>query len=110
MKTPIRLFVLGLCASSFLCLQTAQADDKTPPPGGPPGGMHRPHLPPGFDQLNLTDAQKASIEQIMKSTEAERRQKIDQVLTPEQKAKLEQLKAQHQGHEGGAPPPPPPGQ
>jgi len=106
MKTSLRLLIFGLCASSVLCLQTVRADDN-PPPGPPPGNMHRPHLPPGFDQLNLTDAQKAAIEQIFKDTEQERRQRIDQVLTDAQKAQLEQLKAQHHAHDGDAPPPPP---
>ena len=113
MKTPLRLLLLGLCASSLLCLQTARADDtSTPPPGSPPGSgwMHKPHLPPGFDQLNLSDAQKAAILQIIQDTEAERRQKIDQLLTADQKAKLEQLKAEHHAHEGGAGNPPPPPQ
>ena len=109
MKTPLRLLLLGLCAGSFLCLQTVRADDN-PPPGGPPGKMHAPHLPPGFDQLNLTDAQKAAIMQILKDTEAERRQKIDQVLTAEQNAQLDKMKEEHHGHggdEGNMPPPPP---
>jgi Spy/CpxP family protein refolding chaperone len=69
--------------------------------------MHRPHLPPGFDQLNLTDTQKAAILQILKDTEAERRQKIDQLLSAEQKAQLEQLRAAHHAHEGNGGNPPP---
>ena len=71
--------------------------------------MHGPHLPPGFDQLNLTDAQKSAILQIIKDTEAERRQKIDEVLTSDQKAQLQQMMEEHRAHEGNAngnPPPP----
>jgi Spy/CpxP family protein refolding chaperone len=108
MKTPTRLLLLGLCASSFLCLQTARADDNAPPGGAPPGS-HEMRLPPGFGKLNLTDAQKSAILQIIKDTEAERREKIDQVLTPDQKAQLEQMKAEHHAHEDGSngnPPPP----
>jgi len=60
-------------------------------------------LPPGFDKLNLTDAQKEQIKQIQEET----RQKIDAVLTADQKAQLEKFKAERHGHEGGAPPPPP---
>ena len=106
MKTPIRLGLLGLCATSLLCLQTARADDNAPPP--PPPGQHQPHLPPGFAKLNLTDDQKAAIEQIIKDTEEERRQKIDQVLTADQKAQLEKMKAEHHARGGDENPPPPP--
>lgn len=49
-----------------------------------------------FRRLNLTDAQKAQIKQIHEST----RTKIEAVLTPEQKTKLEaakaEMKARHQ--------------
>jgi Spy/CpxP family protein refolding chaperone len=44
-------------------------------------------------QLDLTDAQKAQIKQIVQSTtdKKERRQQIRAILTPEQKMKLRQL-------------------
>jgi len=116
MKTPvryIRLTLLGLCATSFICLQAARADDgstNAPPHGPPPGGPHDRHFPPAFDQLDLTDAQKAQIQQIIKQTDEERRQQIMAVLTPEQQAKLQQIIAAHKAHDGGGdnPPPPPP--
>lgn len=45
-----------------------------------------------FDQLNLTDAQKAQIEKIHQST----RQQMDAVFTPEQKEQMRVAKEQRQ--------------
>jgi Spy/CpxP family protein refolding chaperone len=74
--------------------------------------MHHDMLPPGFDKLNLTDDQKAKIKEIFKQTRDEMKQKIDAVLTDDQKAQLEKMKADHKGgpggHGGGGTPPTPP--
>jgi len=70
--------------------------------------MRDHHFPPWIDQLDLTDAQN---KEIIKQTDEERRQKIEAVLTPEQKAKLDQIMAAHKPHDGGngdTPPPTPP--
>jgi len=61
-------------------------------------------LPPWLDQLGLTDAQKEQIKQIFKQTEEERRQQVDAVLTADQKAKLQQIMAEHKGRGDGPPP------
>jgi protein CpxP len=45
-----------------------------------------------WDQLNLTDAQKAQIKQIHEAT----KQKIDAILTPDQKAQMQTARQQHQ--------------
>ncbi|AFZ24069.1 P pilus assembly/Cpx signaling pathway, periplasmic inhibitor/zinc-resistance associated protein [Cylindrospermum stagnale PCC 7417] len=49
-----------------------------------------------WQKLNLTDAQKSQLKQIRESTRAQ----IDQVLTAEQKAQLEKLKAERQAQRG----------
>jgi len=110
----------------------------TPPPGGNPGARHAGFgLPRILAQLNLTDAQKADTDKILKASEdaaaavrndssltpeAKRAKmqeirkdtiaKIKAVLTPEQAAKFDELLKQMPGRPGGGNPPPgtpPPG-
>jgi hypothetical protein len=95
-RTTALVAVLGTLALA------ANAQDNTPPAGGPPGadsqhpGMReggRPPGPQGFhllppraaERLNLTDDQKQQITAL----EAETKAKLEKILTPEQ---LEQLK------------------
>jgi len=61
----VALLVLG-CATAAAVAQTAP---PPPPPAdyGPPGPGRHPPMMAGFDQIGLTDAQKASIHQIMDS-------------------------------------------
>lgn len=75
--------------------QPAVGDSSTP------GGRMRFIL----GQLNLTDAQKMQIAQIRQNTtdHQQRRAAIMNVLTPEQRAKFQQLRTA-----AGAPPPPAP--
>jgi Spy/CpxP family protein refolding chaperone len=58
-----------------------------------------------FDQLGLTDAQKQQIAQIRQTVtdRQQRREAIRNVLTPEQQAKWEQLRAQFRTNSGGGP-------
>ncbi len=96
-----------------MALPALRADDNTntPPQGGRGGGGGFHGGPRGpmmmYDKLNLTDDQKAQIAKIIKDTEEERRQKIDAVLTDEQKAKLqamrEEMKSRMQGDGQGKP-------
>ncbi|MBD2388490.1 Spy/CpxP family protein refolding chaperone [Cylindrospermum sp. FACHB-282] len=81
-------FALGLTAIPFAVeaqtassspLLVAQATEKGP-----------------WQKLNLTDAQKSKLQAIRQSTRAQ----IDQILTPEQKAQMEKLKAEYQGQRG----------
>lgn len=74
---------------------------------------HRKEMKEKFDQeLGLTADQKAKIEAIKAKHAATRdaqKAEIDAVLTPEQKAKLEQMKKdrpQHKGPRGEHPQPP----
>jgi Spy/CpxP family protein refolding chaperone len=100
-KTIIFLAAAVLIAGvSLLYAQTG-----TPPAGGanggrPMGGQWRGGgLGMFADQLNLTDAQKAEIKTItdkqmaqMTEIQTATTEQINKVLTPEQKAKLEQLR------------------
>lgn len=72
---------------------------QTAPTTGTTSQQSRPH---DFQNLDLTDAQRAQIKQIRENTPKgkERRQEIMAILTPEQKAMAKQdaqeWKAQHQ--------------
>ncbi|BAY09303.1 Spy/CpxP family protein refolding chaperone [Calothrix sp. NIES-2098] len=65
--------------------QARQAQRGQPQAGQQPG--QRPKRG-GFAALNLTDAQKTQMKQIMQSSQ----QKIQAVLTPEQRTKLQELR------------------
>ncbi|MBD2136778.1 P pilus assembly/Cpx signaling pathway, periplasmic inhibitor/zinc-resistance associated protein [Anabaena sp. FACHB-1237] len=86
-------FALALTATPFIA--QAQMGDNPPPPE-----QETMEKSP-FSKLNLTDAQKAQLKQIHEST----RVKIESVLTPQQRAKLEaakaQMKARHEARKNG---------
>jgi Spy/CpxP family protein refolding chaperone len=81
---------------------SATASDANGAPGNPPpaGAEHR-RGGRGLEALGLTDEQKQKIEQIRSTVtdRKERRAQIMQVLTPEQAAKWEQMRAEHR-HRG----------
>jgi Spy/CpxP family protein refolding chaperone len=58
-----------------------------------------------FDQLNLTPDQQQQIQTIRTTItdRQERREAMMKVLTPDQQAKLQQLRAQFGGQHGGGP-------
>jgi Spy/CpxP family protein refolding chaperone len=61
-------------------------------PGKPEAQMKRPAPTAGLAALGLTDAQKAKIAEIRKEAE----KKVAEVLTPEQKARLDKAREQLQ--------------
>jgi len=71
--------------------------------GGANGGGQ--HMQQMFAQLDLTDAQKQQLNQIRQTVtdRKQRREQIMNVLTPDQRAKFEQLRAEHKkgGGAGG---------
>ena len=67
--------------------QSAVVAQNAPQPNGQREGRGRK-----FEQLNLTDAQKAQIQQIKQST----RQQMDAILTPQQKEQLRVAREQKQ--------------
>lgn len=76
------LFVPGLLALSISCFSippVAAQTESSPTPVQ----MQR-----GMNKLNLTDAQKAQMKQLRQETQAE----IEQILTTEQRAKMQSLK------------------
>ncbi len=110
MKKPIlSLFFAG---AAVLATYSVYADDTgttTPPSNNTTGdapeqdGEHHGHFwREAFEQLDLTDAQKAQIKQIRDDTQPgrERRQQIMAVLTSEQRDKLKQLIEQHRAQHG----------
>ncbi|MGZ4963206.1 MAG: hypothetical protein ACXWBP_06745 [Limisphaerales bacterium] len=107
MKIQSMLIALALGAST--CLLSAQPDNQTPGapgdggqragrrqaggPGGPggmqPGGFHV--MPPFVqEQLKLTDDQKKQVADLEKQT----KEKLDSILTDEQKQKLKDMRSQ----------------
>ena len=86
-------FVLTLVPLPSLFAQTSvstNAPSATAPSGDDGNGQRREKLKAALDQLNVTEAQKQQIQQIISSTQPgkERRQQIMAVLTPDQKQKL----------------------
>ena len=80
-------------------------------PGGPDGGffarMPRPgEILPNFlqEMLNVTDAQKKQLADVQKGVD----DKLDKILTAEQKAQLKQMREGGAGGPGGGPGGPPP--
>jgi Spy/CpxP family protein refolding chaperone len=71
-------------------LSDSPSSTSTDTTGAAPAPGHHQHL---LAQLDLTDAQKAQIKQIVQGTtdKKERRQQIRAILTPDQKIKLRQL-------------------
>jgi Spy/CpxP family protein refolding chaperone len=105
----MRTFLFSFFAGAALAtapLQFVAADDDTmsgqtaPVAGTSQGqGERADKWRVAFEQLDLTDAQKAQIKQIRASVpkSKERRQQIMAVLTPDQKAKLRQMFQAHRG-------------
>lgn len=90
MNIKTLLLVPGAIALSLACLSalpvTAQVNSAPTP------NMER-----GWNRLNLSDAQKASMKQIREETKAQ----IDQVLNPTQRTQLQSLKQQGGKKSGG---------
>jgi Spy/CpxP family protein refolding chaperone len=112
MKISLLSLLLVGAAISALGAQAVFADDATtnaPASGSAVGagnagnGQRGEKMREAFEQLNLTDAQRAQIKQIRASTPAgkERRQQIMAVLTPDQKAKLIAMLKEHRADAQG---------
>ena len=98
----ISILPLFFVGAAFLLLspRTALADTNTSTPtdsttvgSNGPQGERAGRWRAAFAQLNLTEAQRAQIKQI-RATVTDRKERFEQikaVLTPEQKAKLQQL-------------------
>jgi Spy/CpxP family protein refolding chaperone len=108
MKTSLMPLLFLGAALAALPLETVLADDtaasgQTTPSDSTPGTGQNSHhgFKKALAQLNLTDAQKQQIKQIRASVtdKKERRQQVWQVLTPDQQAKLKELRRERK--EGG---------
>ncbi|MDR2991706.1 MAG: hypothetical protein LBU72_07260 [Burkholderiaceae bacterium] len=86
MKKTLIITTLALAAATGMALD-ASAQEANTPPGGYPAGA-RGHHGGGFmlQDLNLTDAQKAQVHDIMVQQREETHAKIRAILTPEQQA------------------------
>lgn len=122
MKTPL----LGLLAlTSFLCNAPAQTPPPAPAESGGKCAAH-PHKGELAEKLGLTEEQKSKITPLVEKNHADikaikdnqsltKEQKHEQIaalhqtldqtmqsiLTPEQKQKWQEIKAQRKEHEGG---------
>jgi len=119
MRTSLFYFFLASAMLTTFAIQPAAADDSTtasgqagssgtPANSGTDGGARAQRIErikEAFAQLDLTDAQKDQIKQIRASV-TDRRERFVQilnVLTPDQKAKLRELRRQyHSGSQSGA--------
>ena len=114
----MKIITLAVALALPVSLFNSYAQDPSPANCSQPQKMGQEHKPGGFhllppramEHLNLTDAQKTQIE----SLEADVKQKIEQILTPEQLEKLKQMhppkKHDGEGPHQGAPGEKPPGQ
>lgn len=96
---------------AFYQKESATQGGNFPPNGGPPGGRGGPGMRPRPGQimpemmqqmLNLTPAQKKSIAELQKDVDA----RLDKILTPAQKAQMEEMKNRGPGLPGGPGGPP----
>ena len=104
MNRPFLYLILALTvlASPFANAQNAAGGATSGAPAAPGTGsgdksQRMEAVKEAFDQLGLTDAQKAQIKQIRASTQPgkERREQIMAVLTPDQKSKLMEMIQQY---------------
>ena len=110
MKTSfLPLFLVG-ATLTIASARIGLADTAAPATANGPAtneaqGGRLERLKAALAELNLTDAQKAQIKQIRATVtdRRERRQQIMAVLTPEQKAKLIQMRQEHKNGGGAAP-------
>lgn len=118
LKHTTRTFLLiSALAFGISPIGFAAQDNKQPPPpppGGSCGGPHGPDHQPGgpmFKDLNLTAAQREQIQNIQKKQHEETKRQIFQILTPEQRAKVQSTQQQAPGgmkeSSCGNPPPKP---
>jgi Spy/CpxP family protein refolding chaperone len=108
MQTRPSWLVAGALALTLGAGSAVAQNAPTPPPPPPPGaapGQPPQHRP--FEDLNLSAQQKQQMQQIMDETRqqmqalrAQTEAKINAILTPEQRAKLAQDRAQHPGGPG----------
>lgn len=100
----MKKFTLSIIVASLLPFSMAMAGDVSKA-GGDRAEMRAQHEAKFAEELGLTADQQAKIKAIKEKGQASResdRAAIDAVLTPEQKAKMETMKAKHgprgQGH------------
>jgi Spy/CpxP family protein refolding chaperone len=104
MKTSHHCLYLIGSALALLPLQTVLADSTTATTQATSSGCQngrKEHLKKALASLDLTDAQKEQIKQI-RAGGADRKERFEQilaVLTPDQKAKLRELRKEHHNGE-----------
>lgn len=105
----MKKLTLSIIIASLLPISMAMAGT---PEGKKEGGFDRAemrakHEARFAEELGLTDAQKAKLQEIKAKGQANReaeKAELDAILTPEQKAKLETMKqkrGEFKGHKGG---------
>jgi Spy/CpxP family protein refolding chaperone len=112
------LLVSALAAGQPVLSFAAQDNNQPPPPrdgscGGPHGGPGKQPGGPMFNELNLTAAQREQIQNIQKKQHEETKRQILQILTPEQRTKMQNTQERPQGGMKDQPcgnPPPKPAQ
>ena len=114
----MKIITLAVALALPVSLLNSYAQDPAPAKNCQPKNMEQEHKQGGFhvlppramEHLNLTDAQKTQIATL----EADVKQKVEQILTPEQLEKLKQMhppkKHDGDGPHQGAPGEKPPGQ
>jgi Spy/CpxP family protein refolding chaperone len=101
----MKKITLSIIIASLLPFSMAMAgttDVKTDG-GGDRAEMRAKHEAKFAEELGLTDAQKAKLAEIKAKGQANReaqKAEFDAVLTPEQKAKMETMKKNHEGFKG----------
>jgi hypothetical protein len=104
MKARVYVALFALAAAIITCSSVAQQ----PPPDGPPGGGKGPGGPPRFElgrvlppplmeQLDLTAEQKEQLTAL----EKEVKERLNKILTAEQKKKVEDFRPRGPGGPGG---------
>lgn len=81
--------IIALAMASILPMGAFAAEDVSHKQGHKRGGPQ-----PMYEQLELTEAQKSQVKDIMKAQHQETEAKIAAVLTPEQNEKLKTIKAE----------------
>jgi len=101
MKKTLMITAIALLSAAGMSMN-ASAQETTPPPAAPMAGGHGHHHHGGMmNDLNLTDAQKAKMDEIMAQHRDETHAKIRALLTPEQQKNFDATPPQQPQHRGG---------
>ncbi|MCL2872914.1 MAG: Spy/CpxP family protein refolding chaperone [Betaproteobacteria bacterium] len=104
MKKTLIVTAIALLSAAGMTMN-ATAQETTPPPAAPMvgghGHHHHHHGSGMMADLNLTDAQKTQVNDIMTQHRDETHAKIRALLTPEQQKNFDAMPAQQPQHRGG---------